>query len=217
MRYENLEQTPWLLAPGALADSDIVGGNVPIATQKQPLVECASFAIDPLGKSYADAYWYKELGAQPHTYQQTFELFSLFPTLNDSNASQAVELDLQQTIGGITFNWGLQFYFTEAQIRVWDRLSNVLTPGTGWKPTGHPLPRWTPGMWQHIKLTVSRASSSVFYDVLEVNGVSFLLQQSFSVASVGEKEQLNCAVQLDGNSTGVAYKMMVDAVSLDVS
>lgn len=208
MTFDGLELTPWLLAPGALADSDTAAGNVSTATQTQPGVECASFAIDPKGQSWANAYWYKELGADARVTHLVYEASFLFPTAADAQASQAIEMDIQQTISGVTFNWGLQFDFADNAIRVWNRASK------SWNPTGQPCPRWPEMEWQRVRLEVSRLSTSVAYNLLTINEQDVLLQQAYPQATVGEKPQINCAIQLDGGKSGTAYRVMVDGVRL---
>lgn len=206
--FRNLEQTPWILAPGALADTNTASGNVPVATQKQPLIECASFAIDPKGQQFANAYFYKELGADAELSHFVYEVSFLFPTAADAAASQALELDLQQTISGVTFNWGLQFDFAEDEIRVWNRAIKQ------WLPTGDQCPRWPTEEWQRVKLTVSRYLGTVDYLLLNFNGNDLLLNKIEGTASVGEKPQINFAIQLDSNQKGDPYRVMIDAVNI---
>lgn len=210
-RFGNLERTPWKLATGALADSDISHGNIPVAAQTQPLIECASFGIAPKGQSFANAYWYKELGADARKTHFVYEVAFLFPTIADTQACQALELDLQQTVSGVTFNWGLQFDFADNQVRVWDRGQKK------WEPTGMNCPRWPAMAWMDVSLRGHRDSNKLFYDLLTINDSDHLLQSFFTQTRVGEKEQINCAVQLDGNTKGEAYRVMVDAVSLAAS
>jgi hypothetical protein len=211
--FSGLELTPWKLAAGALADSDTAKGNIPIAVQSQPLIECASFAIDPKGKAWADAYWYKELGADASKTRFTYEVSFLFPTPAYSLASQAIELDIQQVISGMVYNFGFQFDFAEGIFRTWNRGEHEAIGG-GWNPTTMSLPRWSAGQWTRVAVQGHTLPGSVLYDSVTINNVKSTLNIHYPAAKLNLSDMLNCAVQLDGNASGTAYRVMVDVVSL---
>lgn len=211
--YDSLELAPWLLAAGSLADSDTSSGNVPSATQTQPsAIGCASFAIDPKGKPWANAYWYKQHGPQAGLTRFIYSASFLFPSAADAAASQAVEMDIQQVIAGVTYNFGFQFDFAEGQFRVWNRAGHEASGG-GWNATEVPMPRWEAGEWVRVEVLCHRTSGSVTYDQLIINGVSHLLGQSYPAPTLSLSDMLNCAVQLDGNGAGAGYRVVVDDVS----
>jgi hypothetical protein len=203
--FDALEQSPWLLAPGTAANTGSTGSTA-VATQGQPGVSCAWFKLAPNGP-YADAYWYKKLGADPSKKKFKYELSFLFPTPADSNASQCVELDIQQVISGFGFNLGFQFDFAENLLRVWNRT------GKAWVSTGKPCPRWTSGQWMRIIAECHRDEANVYHDAMTMNGNRIDLGgMSFPVAKLNLPDMLNCAVQMDGNKPGTAYTVVVDAV-----
>lgn len=215
----NLERSPWKLAPGALADTDTAHGNVTQATQTQPGVECASFAIDPKGKEFANAYWYKELGADARITQLDYSVAFLFPTPHDSQACQALELDLQQVLGGTVYNFGIQLDFAEGFVRLWNRAEHE-AKREGWISIGKPIGRWAAGQWLEIELKVRRdiAKSRLVYESMHLSGeVVPLGGVAYPSVKLNLPNMLNCAVQLDGNSRGEAYRVMVDAVGLQLS
>lgn len=209
--FDGLELTPWLLAQGALADSDTASGNVPTATQRQPSIECASFAIDPQTKSFANAYWYKKLGADEGKTTFTYEASFLFPTTADVAASQAVEFDFQQVISGIVYNLGWQFDYADGKFRVWNRGVKA------WVPVMIALERPSTLTWTRLALAGHRDANSIYYATVTINGTTFSINQSFPAPNLGLTDMLNCAFQLDGNKAGVAYRVMVDGMRLTIS
>lgn len=202
--FDGLELTPWLLAPGTAANSGSTGSTA-VATQSQPGIASASFALAPNGP-YADAYWYKKFGVWPKKNTFTYELSFLFGTAGDSAASNCVELDIQQVISGLGFNLGWQFDFSENLLRVWNR------SGKNWVTTKNPCPRWPAGQWVHIVAENHRDGANVYHDAMTINGVRLPINTTFPATPLALPDMLNCAVQLDGNKAGTAYKIYVDRV-----
>lgn len=207
-RWNDLELQPWELVAGALADSG-AQGNVPVATQTIPSVsgQCAWRSIDPQGKSGANGMWYRKLGLFPALTHFTYSLNVLFPTAADAAACQALEQDFQQTINGLTWNWGFQFAFADGLFRVWSRNA------AAWQPTPLKMPRWTP-QWMSISHSFHRDAANIYYDSLALNGVVTPLGMSNPALSRGLGDQLNPGFQLDGNEQGQKYSVFLDAVSI---
>lgn len=217
--YENLEYLPWLLAPGSLADSDTVGGNIPDSFQRRPSVECASFGIDPKGKEYANAYFFQEKKPDAGKTRFKYEISFLFPTQNDANASQALELDIQQVIKTQVFNIGFQFDFAEKFFRIWNRMAKVKGLPNPWVPTVTLAPRWKALDWHRVIVEGHRDNANVYYDALTFDGSRTQLTGSFPLVIIPNytTDAINCAVQLDGNQAGTAYRVMIDSVRFTVS
>jgi hypothetical protein len=207
--FDGLELTPWLVAPGTAANTDSKGSTA-TATQGQPGINSAWFGLAPNGP-WADAYFYKKLGADPNKLTFKFELSFLFGTAADSAASNCIELDIQQVIAGLGFNPGLQFNFGGNQLRVWDRSSK------NWVDTGKPCPRWAAGQWVRVIFEAHRDGAKIYVDAVTVNGVRIALNLSFPATKLPLPDMMNCAVQLDGNKAGTAYKLFIDAVKFTAS
>lgn len=204
--FEDLETTPWLIAGGTVANTG-AAGNSADSVQTQPGVTSASFKLIPAG-SYADKYWYKQLG--PHPTLTRFEQHAsfLFPAASDANVSQAVETDLQQCINGVVYNFGTQCDFAEGSFRIWNRSAGAWVSII-------PLTRPASGTWMNIVLNCHRDGSAVFYDSISINGttVSFA-PVSFPAPTLGLLDMLNYGFQLDGNKAGTAYTVSVDRMKL---
>lgn len=215
--FNNLERSIWKVAAGALADTNTQHGNVPVAAQSLPSVACATLSLDPRGQPYANAYFYKEHGPHPSVSTFIYSAAFLFPTVQDSQRCQALELDLQQVIRGEVANFGLQLDFAEGFVRVWNRAAHEAGK-EGWQATSKPVSRWAEGQWLEITLAVRRDKGKVAYQSLVLGGQTIPLGNvAFKTAKLSLADMLNCAIQLDGNRSGESYRVVVDAVSLTAS
>lgn len=213
--FDGLELTPWLLAPGTAANTGSTGSTA-VATQSQPGITSASFALAPNGP-YADAYWYKKFGVWPKKTTFTYELSFLFGAAGESAASNCVELDIQQVISGLGFNPGWQFDFGGNRLRVWDRDRKEKKLPEPWIDTGQPCPRWTAGQWFHIVAENHRDGANVYHDAMTINGVRIPINMTFPATPLALPDMMNCAVQMDGNKAGTAYKLYIDRVKFTAS
>jgi hypothetical protein len=213
--FDGLELTPWLLAPGTAANTGSTGSTA-VATQAQPGITSAWFNLAPAGP-WANAYWYKKFGVWPKKNTFTYELSFLFGTAGDSAASNCVELDIQQVISGLGFNPGWQFDFNENLLRVWDRDRKQKGLPEPWISTGHPCPRWIAGQWVHIVAENHRDGANVYHDAMTINGNRIPINMMFPATPLALPDMLNCAVQLDGNKAGTAYKLYIDRVKFTAS
>lgn len=209
--FDGLEQTPWYLAAGTVANTPGIVSRTG-TLQSQPGVECAFFAVAPEGP-FADAYWYKELGAAPLWTRFRYAASFLFPTQDDSDASQALELDLQQVIGGQVFNLGWQMAFVEDKIRVWDRSAD---PTGAWVPAVTGLPRWKHNQWYRVVCHGLRTDTGVLYTTITVNDFTSTVNLSRPLVKAELPDMLNVGVQLDAEENKKPYRVMVDAMSLTV-
>jgi hypothetical protein len=207
--FERLESETWLLAPGTAANTGSTGSTA-VATQGTPGINCAWSRLAPNGP-YADAYFYLKKGPLPQKTTFKYELSLMFPLIADASASQCIELDIQQVIGGMVYNMGLQWNFQGNQLRVWNR------SGKAWVATGQPCPRWTPGKWMRAALETHRDATTVYHDALTINGTRIALGQSFPSVQLGLSDMLNVGRQMDGNQAGTAYTVCWDDMRFTAS
>lgn len=201
--FPDLECSAWLVAPGLAGG----GSNTAVPSQAAPGAQSAFIGIAPSGP-YANGYFYKKLGPLPEKTIFTYALSFLFATAPESSASQAVELDIQQVIAGVVYNFGWQFDFADNLLRVWDR------GGKAWVSTKLPCHRWAAGQWMNIVAEQHRGSDRVTHDAITINGQRLPINMSFPAPQLNLSDMLNCAVQLDGNKSGAAYRLYLDRVRL---
>jgi len=215
--FKSLELTPALVAGGSVANS---AGNTGVAADAQgvPTSLNAYRQIFPNGP-YQDKYWYWELGADATKTKYVYEIRFMLPSTADCQASQALELDVEQRISDEIFNVGFQADFTDQKtFNIWNRSATTPTVPHGWISTGIPCPRWTPGQWHSVKLEAHRDGHFVHYDALTLDGTRTDLSSfSYPTITANKSDCLNCAIQLDANSAGAAYIAYIDAVNVTVS
>lgn len=205
--FDDLELTPWLIAGGTAANTG-AAGNSADSTQTQSGAQCATFGIIPAG-AYADKYWYKKFGPQPTLTRFEQKVSFLFPTAADAAASQCVETDLQQCIGGVVYNFGTQHDFAENSFRLWNRSA------VAWIPVVIPMPRKLAGTWAQLTLQCHRDATRVYYDAVLINGVPLVFAPvSFPAPTLGLSDMLNYGFQLDSNAMGKAYTVAVNKMKL---
>lgn len=210
--WNDLERSVWLLAPGTLANTGSAG-SLADGFQTLPDTNCGSFTLRPHGP-YADRYWFRELGADPFKSKYRYEVSILFGSAADSSAVQAIELDIQQVIGGIVFNPALQFDFAEDIVRIWNR---SIKPQGEWEPIGLACPRWDFGKWVTVSLEAHRTASTISYDSVTVSGVTREVKAIYPAPNLGKPDMLNLGFQLDGPKEGIPFKVYVDAMNFTVS
>ncbi len=154
---------------------------------------------------YSGALWWKQLGANPNAAHFTYDLYFY---VKDPNAPQALEFDMNQSVGNRKFIFG-----TECDIKgrhdwdVWD------TANSRWIATGIACSAPPAYTWNHLVLEYSRNGSQATFVSVTLNGKKSYINRTFNTFGVNASE-LNTAVQLDGNSSDSAYSLWVDKMQV---
>jgi hypothetical protein len=136
--------------------------------------------------------------------------------VDNSNAPQALEFDVNQTIDDTRWTWGTECNFngnypSVGEWDVWDG------SGSGnWKRTSVQCPRFPANQWQHIVLTGERVGQQVHYIGLDVNGTDYPLDLYYGAQKNWPMGGINVAFQMDGNYKQEPYNVWLDQVSLTV-
>src|SRR5579859_258074 len=156
--------------------------------------------------SYADALWWKQLGAANGAYNLKYDLY--FYLTAPQNA-QALEFDTNQANGSRRWIFGTQCNIAAGQWDVWGNSAG------NWIHTGVPCYMPSAYKWHHLTWEFKRNGNYVTYISFTYDGVTHYLNRSYynRASSVNE---LNVAVQLDMKANHVAYQEWVDKVSLSV-
>jgi hypothetical protein len=154
---------------------------------------------------YSGALWWKQLGGQPNASHFVYDLYFY---VKNSNAPQALEFDMNQSVGGRKFIFG-----TQCDIKnhhdwdVWD------TANGRWIQTGISCSAPPAYTWNHLVLEFKRSSTQATFVSVTLNGKKSYINRTFNTFGVNASE-LNTAVQLDGNSNDTAYSMWVDKMQV---
>lgn len=146
----------------------------------------------------------------------THFVYDFYVMVDDPTAPQALEFDINQTIGDTRWTWGTECNFNGhypnvGEWDVWDGSGN----GT-WKETSVECPRFPANQWQHIVLTAERVGQQVHYIGLQVNGTYYPLDLYYGAQQNWPLGGINVAFQLDGNYKQQPYNAWLDEVSLTI-
>jgi hypothetical protein len=171
----------------------------------QSLAPGASFTITPAkpaagSSNYYDCYFPDDVAPDDNRKNFSLTLPWQFPTLADSNASQALEMEIRQSLtNGLQGVCALQLNFSGNQLRIFGHVKK-------WFSTGQAQPKFTPGVWYVVTLDCHRDdNNNMVTDGITINGVRLALSYSEPYWQDNWRAMLRYAGQLDGRGTGIAY------------
>lgn len=146
----------------------------------------------------------------------THFVYDMEVMIDNPNAPQALEFDVNQTINDTRWTWGTECNFNGNYPNVgeWDVWNGA--PNTGWQKTSAPCPTLPANKWVHIVWTFERVGQQVHYVSLQVDGTTYPLDLYFSAQPDWSMGQINAAFQMDGNSNQTPYNVWLDNVILTV-
>jgi hypothetical protein len=160
------------------------------------------FSLHP-STSFADALWWKQLGAASGATRFTYSLDFYIAT---PQFSQALEFDVNQSVNGKKFIFGTECSMGRHEWDVYD------DAGHHWVHSGIAC-HVSASKWHHLTWEFQRTGSQVHYISVTLDGVKHFVNRSFGARPSGVHE-LNVAFQMDGNRAHNAYKTWLDNVSL---
>ena len=211
--------------PGAIVKSEIqnmsgwqncdvcagIGGNGPHATlsmnqfQASPSLSGSSskFTIGG-GVKYANALWWKQLGANDAVTNFQYDLDFY---ITNPGVAQALEFDVNQGIGNTKFIFGSQCAVKSGVWDVWD------TANVTWRSTGIPCGPPTAFKWHHLTWELRRTATQTIFVALTYDGVKHYVNRSYNARSESSQE-VNVAFQMDMDSSATTYSVWLDNVKL---
>jgi hypothetical protein len=191
------------------------GGNGPPTPhwmaqfQTTPALDGASTEFFVGGTNpYGAALWWKQLGPIDSVTHLVYDMNFYF---TDAAAPQAMEFDVNQSVGGKKFIFGTECDFHGAKTwRVWDTISH-------WQDTGVSCSAaQTAKVWHSLRWEFQRTSDSrMHFIAVTVDGVRRVVDRYYRPQASSVRE-LNVAFQMDGNSTMIDYNVWVDKIKLSV-
>lgn len=166
----------------------------------------AEFHLEPAVK-YASALWWRQLGVYDSMTHFQFEGDFFFA---DSTAPQALEFDVNQSLGGWKYIFG-----TECDFRGKAHYWRIYDATRHWVSTGVPCTPTVANTWHNFKWEFERtADGHTRFLAVTVDGVRTTVNTYFTPRSQPTARELNVAVQLDGNSVMTPYSTWVDNLKL---
>jgi hypothetical protein len=156
-------------------------------------------------RRFASALWWKQLGADSSAHNFKYDLYFY---LTNPRASQALEFDVNQSVGGHKYIFG-----TECSIKG-SRTWRVYSAAAHWVSTGVPCGVPAAYRWHHYTLQVQRTGSNrVRFVSITLDGRTHYINRTYAPKSSGVGE-LNVAFQMDGDGSMTDYGTWLDKVSL---
>jgi len=135
-------------------------------------------------------------------------IYDLYFYIDQPNASQALEFDINQTFGGNRWVWGSECNFNGSG--KWDIWNDL----TGWQPTQFPCTPFPANTWIHLVWNVERVGNKVHYISLTIGNQVLNVDTSYPNQPNWTLEEIDVAFQMDGNYAQQPYNVWLDKVNL---
>lgn len=188
-----------------------IGGNGPTVSislnqfQGSPSLSgsSAKFTIGG-GIRFADALWWKQLGAfnSATNFQYDLDFY-----ITNPGVAQALEFDVNQGIGNLKFIFGSQCAVKSGVWDVWDSANAT------WRSTGVPCTAPAAFKWHHLTWELHRTATQTVFVALTLDGVKHYINRTYNAKPESSKE-LNVAFQMDADSSATSYSTWLDNVKL---
>jgi hypothetical protein len=177
------------------------GQNVP-----SPSLDGRSSQFSIAGSTpYADALWWKQLGALNGAQNFKYELYFY---LTQPNLAQSLEFDANQSNGARKFIFG-----TQCNIKGgghWDVWGGT---SYSWLNTGIACTVPAAFTWHHLVWEFQRTATNTVFVGFTYDGVTHYVNRSYPAIGSGVSE-LNVAFQMDGDYAMHPYSTWLDKISL---
>jgi hypothetical protein len=138
--------------------------------------------------------------------------YDLWFYVNNGNAPQSLEFDVNQTFGGTRWTWGSQCDFNQTgKWNVWDPLDGV------WVPIPIPCVHFPSNTWIHLIWTLERVGDQVHYISLSVADQTYDVDVYYTAQPNWYQEEIDVAFQMDGNYEQEPYDVWLDEVTLNAN
>jgi hypothetical protein len=142
----------------------------------------------------------------------THFIYDLYFYIDNPDAPQALEFDLNQTYGGQRWIWGSECNFkADGKWDIWND-----APNTGWTPTNLPClsSDFQANAWNHLVWDVQQSGNNVQYNTLTINGNVHQVNTTYPNQQNWTLEEIDTAFQMDLDAVGTPYHVWLDKVNL---
>lgn len=167
----------------------------------------AKFALEGATHPYSNALYWIPLGGGDNVKHFVYDLYFY---IDNSNASQALEFDVNQTFGTTRWTWGSECNFDADQ--KWDIWNDA---GGVWVPTNVPCTHFPSHSWIHLVWTLERVGNLVHYVSLQVNDQTYDVDTYYTAQQNWYADEIDIAFQMDGNWEQEPYNVWLDHVTLE--
>ena len=210
----NIQDSPnWVSCSAVLASGSTCAAGLGVATsslvlhQSSPSLDgsAAKFSLGG-NHSYSNELYWTPLGGGDNVSHFTYDLWFY---IDNGNAPQSLEFDVNQAFGGTRWTWGTQCDFDDTHHwDIWDPLNEV------WRPTSIPCNHFPSNTWVHLMWTFERVGNQVHYITLNVADQEYNVNTYYTAQPNWYQEEIDVAFQMDGNYAQQPYSVWLDEVNL---
>jgi len=155
--------------------------------------------------AYSNMLYFNAIAGGNNVSHFTYDLYFY---IDNPNASQALEFDINQTFGGNRWVWGSECNFNGSG--KWDIWNDL----TGWQPTIYDCKPFPANTWIHLVWNVERVGNQVHYISLTVGDQTYNVDTYYPNQPDWTLEEIDVAFQMDGNYKQEPYNVWLDKVQL---
>lgn len=175
--------------------------------QSSPSLDGSSLKFSLAGShAYSNELYWNPVGGGNSVSQFTLDLWFY---VDNGDAPQALEFDVNQAFGGTRWTWGSECDFNQTgKWNIWDDLNGV------WRPTDVPCVHFPSDTWIHLVWNLERVGNQVHYINLSVGDDNYDIDTYYTAQPNWYQEEIDFAFQMDGNYQQQPYDVWLDEVSL---
>lgn len=156
--------------------------------------------------AYSNELYWTPLGGGNSVSHFTYDLWFY---IDNGDAPQSLEFDVNQAFGGTRWTWGSQCDFNDTHHwDIWDPLNGV------WRSTSIPCNHFPSQTWIHLIWNLERVGNQVHYISLDVADQSYTVDTYYTAQPNWTQEEIDIAFQMDGNYKQQPYTVWLDEVNL---
>ena len=170
--------------------------------------ESAQFSIGPSSPDcpgYCNMLYFNPVAGGNNVSHFIYDLYFM---VDNPNAPQALEFDINQTFGGNRWVWGSECNFNGSG--KWD----IWNPQTGWIPTTIDCRPFPANTWIHLVWSLERVGNQVHYISLTVDDQTYQVDTYYPNQADWTLEEIDTAFQMDLDEEGETYNVWLDKVNL---
>jgi hypothetical protein len=137
--------------------------------------------------------------------------YDLYFYIDNPDAPQALEFDVNQTFGGVRWVWGSECNFKGETPPMWDIWDNEAGL---WRASNVPCNTFPGNSWNHIVWQFERVGNQVHYISLQVNDQTYNVDTYYNNQPDWTLEEIDAAFQMDLQQPPIPYNVWLDQVNL---
>jgi len=206
------DQNSWVSCSATISNSTCAAGLGTATSsltlhQSTPSLDGSAARFSIAGNHpYSNELYWIPLGGGNRVSHFTFDLWFY---VDQGDAPQSLEFDVNQAFGGTRWTWGSQCDFNQThQWNVWDPLHEV------WVPIPVPCNHFPSNTWIHLIWSLERVGNQVHYITLSVADQTYNVNTYFTAQPNWYQEEIDIAFQMDGNYKQQPFSVWLDEVNL---